>query len=247
MKQTDWKNFFDEDYYTYFQSVDNSAKEAKFIIKFLDLKKEDHILDIGCGNGRHLLKLHKAGFRNLTGVDFSENFVEFVQKHVEEKGLLGMNVEHADFLQHDLKKSFDKAYSFFSSFGYFSDERNEEYIKKVAEILNPGGLFLLDIFNYFYFVKNYQEMIEVDKGDMHFVNKNKFDVELSINEAENVITDKETGRKKEYSYVMRYYTVSEIKNMLAKQGFEIVSILGDYEGQKINTQSKRAIFVCRKS
>lgn len=46
------------------------------------LKKNDHILEVGCGNGKLLFKLKNAGFKNLLGIDplikediiYNENF-----------------------------------------------------------------------------------------------------------------------------------------------------------------------------
>ena len=48
----------------------------------LNLKSDNSILEVGCGNGDLLVKMHKAGFKNLVGVDpfikkeiiYSENF-----------------------------------------------------------------------------------------------------------------------------------------------------------------------------
>ena len=38
--------------------------------------KESKILDVGCGYGRTLNELHKCGFKNLFGVDFSQGMID---------------------------------------------------------------------------------------------------------------------------------------------------------------------------
>ena len=40
------------------------------------IKKNDCILDVGCGYGRTLYELYENGYRNLKGVDFSSKMIE---------------------------------------------------------------------------------------------------------------------------------------------------------------------------
>lgn len=246
MKLTNWDEIFDEDYYRLFQTKDNSLKEAEFIEKSLKLQKGDSVLDIGCGDGKHLLQLSKAGYENLVGIDFSKKIIEIAEKKRREMNFDGVSFVEGDFLNHEFDELFDKSYSFFSGFGYYTDDENEKYIEKVSEILKPGGIFLLDVFNYFYFIKNFQQEIEFEKDGLHFLNKNKFDVEKSVNYSENIITNKETGEVKKYSYAMRYYSAIEIINILERHGFSVKDTFGDYEGGEFTLESKRMIFVCEK-
>jgi len=40
------------------------------------VKKEDKILDVGCGYGRTLNELYSKGYKNLCGIDFSNKMIE---------------------------------------------------------------------------------------------------------------------------------------------------------------------------
>lgn len=40
------------------------------------LRKNDCILDVGCGYGRILSELYENGYKNLKGVDFSSKMIE---------------------------------------------------------------------------------------------------------------------------------------------------------------------------
>ena len=53
-------------------SHQKARKEARFFIKTLGLKKDQLILDIPCGVGRHTLALAKKGF-SVVGVDINES------------------------------------------------------------------------------------------------------------------------------------------------------------------------------
>ena len=39
------------------------------------VSKDMNILDIGCGYGRTLNELHNQGFKNLTGIDYSQGMI----------------------------------------------------------------------------------------------------------------------------------------------------------------------------
>jgi SAM-dependent methyltransferase len=61
---------------------DRVSGEKEFTIPFrLDLfsahvGREEPILEVGCGYGRILAELHRAGFGNLTGLDFSQKMIQ---------------------------------------------------------------------------------------------------------------------------------------------------------------------------
>ena len=50
-----------------------------------------------------------------------------------------------DMLSLPFEREFDAVYSFFTSFGYFGDDENEQVLAGIARALKPGGRFLLDI------------------------------------------------------------------------------------------------------
>jgi tRNA (uracil-5-)-methyltransferase TRM9 len=56
------------------------------VIEFLTRihDKNAVILDLGCGNGRHLRAAKEIGFHNLIAVDFSDSFIEMIQKNMPE-------------------------------------------------------------------------------------------------------------------------------------------------------------------
>src|SRR4029078_797787 len=50
---------------------DNTNQEIDMLISALNLKPEDHVLDLCCGQGRHTLEMHRRGFNNVVGIDRS--------------------------------------------------------------------------------------------------------------------------------------------------------------------------------
>jgi len=55
--------------------VEDTQNQVEFIIKTLDLKGNERILDLACGFGRHALSFARKGFR-VTGVDITKAYIE---------------------------------------------------------------------------------------------------------------------------------------------------------------------------
>jgi len=65
---------------------DKYANEKNFVIslqyeKFTEyVKKDDKILDVGCGYGRTLNQIYHNGYKYLNGIDISINMIERVEQ-----------------------------------------------------------------------------------------------------------------------------------------------------------------------
>lgn len=62
------------------------------------IKQEANIVDLGCGNGMLLIELATEGFKNLTGLDYSENAITLC-KQVAEKHKMNINFIQCDILE----------------------------------------------------------------------------------------------------------------------------------------------------
>ena len=85
--ETMWERFFalnaeryDEEPYT-----GDTTGEVSFIIEELTLPTGCHVLDVGCGTGRHSLELARRGYR-VTGVDLSEAMLLEAERKADESG-----------------------------------------------------------------------------------------------------------------------------------------------------------------
>ena len=90
----DWfSDWFDSKYYHILYTDRDNAEAEHFIsniLDFLNPKKEQHILDLACGKGRHSKLLNDLGYR-VTGVDLSENSITFqVQTKLARNELLSL-------------------------------------------------------------------------------------------------------------------------------------------------------------
>ncbi len=124
----------------------NTQQECQFIQSCLTAygpAQAKRLLDIGCGSGRHLQWLAMQGYP-MTGVDLSSEMVAFVQEQASQNHL-SIAVSIDDLRELSIQGTFDAAYCFMDTFRFLlTNEEVLKHLRKVAELLVPGGLYLTD-------------------------------------------------------------------------------------------------------
>ncbi len=125
----------------YFKNTEDLdlAQELKLdlICRKLQLKKEDHVLDIGCGWGGFAKFAVERYQCKVTGITLSNNQYEYAKKFCKD---LPIQILKQDY--RDLKGKFDKVVSI----GMIEHVGNKNYnnlFQKVHEILKTDGIFVL--------------------------------------------------------------------------------------------------------
>ena len=104
------------------------------------------VLDLGCGTGGHVLPLSERGYE-MTGVDMSQTMLDQAQRKAEEAGS-GAVFLHGDVRDVEVGRTFDAVISMFAVMGYQATEDDLAAAFATARRhLEPGGLFLFDIWN----------------------------------------------------------------------------------------------------
>lgn len=257
-----WQKMFDQKYLdTYLGNLtpERTKEETDFIVKAAQLKSSDEILDLACGHGRHSIELAKRGFAHITGLDYSEVFID---KAVEDAGQAGVDVR---FLRGDMKElpfdgEFDTILLLFTAFGYFDDETNKSVLGQIHKSLKPEGRFYIDVISAEAVIRRF-EREAVQDPDIGLP-KIARQVEMSghlTDETEWFDSDKQvihshrewrdSGAKKEYDYYLHVYTMSQYEQMLAEAGFVIDGTWGDTQGNPFDSDdaSHRTIILARKN
>jgi SAM-dependent methyltransferase len=109
------------------------------------------IADLGCGTGRALVPLVRAGHRGLA-VDLSQHMLRIVEEKAELEQLpiqcVQANLVELDCLA---DHSIDNAMCMFSTLGMIRGRANRRRaLKHFRRILKPGGRFVLHVHNYWY-------------------------------------------------------------------------------------------------
>lgn len=150
--------------YTFTRGTD---QEAKFLLDVLDLEPGARVLDVGCGPGRHVVALARAGL-NVTGVDVSQRFLDIAAQAARDAGV-GASLFQVDARSMPFEDEFDAVISICQ--GGFGLMGNDDglVLRRIAEAVKPEGRVLLTAFNAYYSVRNQLEQatFDADTGIVH--------------------------------------------------------------------------------
>jgi D-alanine-D-alanine ligase len=223
-----WKNFFNEIYLlTDARSVCNAnltCREVNLLEQLLNLNKDEHILDLCGGYGRHSLELARRGYRNLTVLDYSDYQIKLGRK-MAKKGGLKIKFFRKDARSSGLKSNnYSAIFIMANSFGYFPDKKqNLRILKESHRLLKTGGKLLLDLTDADYVKKNLKAL------SWHRANKDVIvcrqrKIEANMLKAREIVLSKKKGVLRDGSYCERLYDKKRISRLLKLAGFKRLSI-----------------------
>ena len=236
--------FFDDDYLRIYRTSftpEKTATEVEFIASVLGLQPGAPVLDLACGLGRHAIGMAKLGYK-VTGVDFNPRYLEIA---AEQAKLVGANVRwvHADMRALPFSGEFEGAYSFFTSFGYFSDTENEAVLGEIARSLRTPGVLLLDLAHRDWILTHPRQRTWDQREDGSLVVEEvSFDLRTSrVTSRMTMIAD--TGPRVIKEFDLRTYTCAELESMLRRQGFAVRSVWGGADRSSYSTESRRLVML----
>jgi ubiquinone/menaquinone biosynthesis C-methylase UbiE len=107
--------------------TDSRSHIFKLVKKELNARKNEKILDVGCGLGN----FSKVTQGSYTGVDLNKSFIKFAKKNYGSKNrkFFVMDATRLPYKN----KSFDKA-TFLSMLHHFSEKDNQKVLKELARV-----------------------------------------------------------------------------------------------------------------
>lgn len=211
----------DKDYKAEAEQIDSLLKKYGNNIK--------HIINYGCGTGRHDIELADLGYQ-CTGIDMSGMMIDIAEDNaVKERKDIKFSV--ADIRKYKSDKQYDAVISLFHVMSY--QNTNEDILsamKSARSSLNIGGLFLFDVWygpgvlsdKPSLRVKEVQDnkyqLIRIAKPVMHD-KTNVVDVCYEI-----FVIDRDSNITKKINEVhsMRYFFRPELDLYLKETGFELI-------------------------
>jgi SAM-dependent methyltransferase len=237
-----YKEWFGEEYLELYSHRDESEAEGHvdFVERHLrtpDGRCPKAVLDLACGAGRHTAALRRRGYRTL-GVDLSVTLLAHMQ---------GLPRVAGDMRRLPFRAgSFDWTLSFFTSFGYFEQEReNFRVLEEIVRVLDADGRFLIDIMNPgpVLAALTPRETQELDGRRVDI--ERWFDGEKKrINKRMVVHTPGE--RPRSFLESVRAYQPDEVVIGLRWAGLEVDHIFGNFQGDLYERDSERLILIGRK-
>lgn len=215
------------------------------------------ILDLGCGDGRHLAMLKERGHRAF-GMDLSPDLLAAARQRGELQQFPGL--VRADMRALPFQPgSFVSVLSLFTAFGYFSsDEDNQLVVNQISEVLAEGGHWFLDYLD--------GDTVRAELGDGQRRDRRRETGPLVVEESrilresrvmKDVILTAREGAINEAAALgvpeegLRYresvavFNLEEIDGMTARAGLRRVASAGGYEGQKLGEGTRWILVYCK--
>ncbi len=240
-----YEAWFDRDEYelVYRHRDDNEADKAIALIEeAIDPPPRSTILDVGCGRGRHAIRLAERGYE-VTGLDLSPRSLEVARRRASEAGV------HVDFVEGDMRdrvcaECFDGAVNLFTAFGYFENEVDHgRAITAIAASIKPGGWFFQDFLNPSFVRKR---MVTEDRrtdGDVEIVQRRS----LGDGRIRKEIVLRHDGEAYEFHESVRLLEHADFERLYGAAGLSIIATYGDYDGHFFTAESPRMIMLSRKA
>ena len=215
------------------------------------------IVEFMCGSGRVAVPLAKDG-HVVTGVDISAAMLAHVHDHREYRSDLSLTTVQADMCTWQPDQRYGLAIVALNSFMHLQTTGDQLAALQVAyRALKPGGTLVIDLFNPdMRHLPDYKGDLVLDKQfvmpDGRVVQK--FVAQWSdtaqqrihvvfmydINDAQQRI------QRVNASFAMRYFWRYELEHMLARAGFAIEDVYGNYELAPYDAESGQLIVVARR-
>jgi len=138
-------------------------------------------------------------------------------------------------------------FSFFTSFGYFKDEReNQRVIRNMVNALKPGGVLVFDYINAEYTAKHLVPSEEKEIDGIIYSIARWMDDKYFFKRI--TIDDNQLGEDLEYTEQVARFDLKALEFMFTMNYLEIVKVCGDYRLSEYDSEkSPRLIIVARKN
>ena len=234
-----WRDIFNANYLRtdgdVVEDPDITEAEIDAFLELVDVGQDACILDLCCGQGRHLLELARRGFTNLYGVDRSHYLISRARRVARQQGF------SATFREGDARKlrfrenTFDLIYLAGNSFGYFESVDDDiAVLTELRRLLRPAGQLLIDFTDGDFLRENFEAR------SWEWIDKNYFvcrERTLSKDSARlisrEVITHTKKGVVADQFYAERLYNADQLGALLSANGFDVL------EARPMSTMSKR--------
>jgi len=223
-----WKELFDDTYLlTDARSVCDdriTCQEVDVICDLLPVRKDQKLLDLCGGHGRHSLELYSRGYEQCTLVDYSDSLIQHAQKQAAAAGS-DLQFVRSDARQVGLSSSrFDHIIIMGNSLGYLLDpDGDREILAEAYRLLSPGGWVLADVTDQEAVKTSVNPLAWHEIGDDTVVCRQR-EIDSERIKAREMVMSKRKGLIRDKTYTIRLYDARSLARLLERAGFTSIEV-----------------------
>jgi cyclopropane fatty-acyl-phospholipid synthase-like methyltransferase len=224
---------------------------VRWITSHFEVDNKTEIADFGCGPGLYTNRLAERG-AIVTGIDFSENSLNYAKQAAAEKSL-NVNYVLKNYLDFETTNRFDLITMIMCDFCVLSPEQRKTMLSKFHSLLKPDGSVLLDVYSLNSFNQK-EESATYELNQLNgfwspedyycFVNTFKYEKEKVMLDKYTII---EESRKREVYNWLQCYSKGSLKNEFEENGFKVEELYSDVAGKAFDSESAEIAIVTKKS
>ena len=223
-------------------------------------KVKGPVLELGCGTGRVLLPLARAG-HTVVGLDGSPQMLARCKAKLREEPKAvrdRVTIHEGDVRSFDLGTRFAVVIAPFRVVQQLSTIDDQlRFLDAVVRHLAPGGRLIFDVFN-----PNFASLISADGKEREDTPEQQLPDGRSFRRSYRIarvrwvdqvseiellyyVSDASGGKPNRHvqSFEMRWYLHAELVHLLARSGFRVDSIYGDFDRSPLTDKSPEQV-VC---
>lgn len=230
----------------------NSVLINRTIEKILKKYKVKTVLDQTCGTGSQVFWLTKCGY-SVVGSDINSKMLAIAKAKAKKEKL---NIK---FIKGDMRTTksgkFDAVLTIFNAVGHLTKYDFEKAMRNIHANLNDGGLYLFDIFNLSYLLKdNNITKLTID-WQKKSANNTVREIQYSTISNDGILASydiyhQQIGSKKPKIstafQTLQVYSVKQLKEMMKRNGFKVVLQCNPDGSRFSNIKSERVLITCKK-
>jgi SAM-dependent methyltransferase len=232
------------------RNSDFIEKSTKWIVSRFGVNDNTLIADFGCGPGLYTTRFAEHGAA-VTGIDFSENSLNYARRIAGQKGLK-IDYVHTNYLEFETTCRFDLITMIMCDFCALSPEQRNTLLSKFSAILKPGGSVLLDVYSLEGFRQREEAAIYEfnqlngfwsPKDYYCFVNTFKYHEEKVILDKYTIIS--ESQERIVYNW-LQYFTRESLAREFEGSGFEVEGFHSNVAGEAFDPEATEFALVAKK-
>jgi SAM-dependent methyltransferase len=216
------------------------------------------VLDLGCGSGRVLLPLARAGFQ-VTGVDNSPEMIGLARAKLaaEPRYVQGMaaliEADIRALSRKTLPSMFDLALITYNSLLHFREAEILRILRAAAELSSPTAMLYIDVANPFLIENSFYsgepqlERTFPDDRDGRIVEQWSIS---SLDRAEQQVRSSwifqraaDNAPLGQFEVTYHYHFPHEMETLMKKGGFRLQKLWGDYAEEPFGEDSERMVML----